>query len=66
MKSLWGGPWSSELVLGEVKWETEVDLIRENGIDVLWLKDIIRELGEKDFPVPSASGTDFIDLLSIE
>jgi len=66
MKSLWDGPWSEELVLNEVKSEAEVDLIREHRIKVLQLKDIIRDLRDLaggHFPVPSAAGADFVELI---
>jgi len=63
MKSLWDASWSCELVLNVVKSEEEVDLIKGHGISVLRLKDIIRALAEEPFPVTSASGADFVDLI---
>lgn len=63
MRSLWNGEWSRELVLNIVKSEAEVDLIRQHGVSVMWLSDIIGSLEKGDFPVQSASGADFVDLL---
>lgn len=63
MRSLWNGEWSRELVLNVVKSEAEVDLIRQHGISVMWLADIIGSLEKGEFPVQSASGADFVDLL---
>ena len=63
MKSLWDGSWSRELVVNVVKSEVEVDIIKSQGIQVLRLTDIVRALHEEKFPVPSAAGADFIDLI---
>jgi hypothetical protein len=63
MQSLWPGRWSAELVLNEVKSTDEVALIREQGVDVIWLTDIVRKLAVDDFPLKSASGADFVDLV---
>lgn len=63
MQSLWPGRWSAELVFNEVKSMDEVALIREQGIDVIWLKDIVRMLAVDDLPLKSASGADYVDLV---
>lgn len=63
MRTLWNGEWSRELVLNIVKSEAEVDLIRQHGVSVIWLSDIIGSLEKDEFPVQSASGADFVDLL---
>lgn len=63
MQSLWRGEWSSELVLNVVKSQHEVELIKGHGIKVIRLKDIIASLANERFPVGSAAGADFIDLI---
>lgn len=63
MQSLWQGAWSSELVLNAVKSLQEVELIRRHDIKVIWLKDIISALALGKFPVGSAAGADFVDLI---
>lgn len=65
MNRLWPGTWSKELVLHNVKAESEVDLIRAQGIKVIQLKTIIRDLQERSTMIASASGGDFIDLLGL-
>lgn len=63
MKKLWNAKWSSELVLNNVKSQDEVNLIQSHGIKIFWLKDIIEALSKNKFPVTSAAGADFIDLI---
>lgn len=66
MTTLWSGEWSSELVINNVKSQQEVGLISEHGILVHRLSDIVQDLQENtDFPVKSAAGSDFIDLLQM-
>jgi hypothetical protein len=65
MKRLWNGAWSCELVLNVVKSQQEVALIRGHDVRVLWLKDIVDELAGRSFPVSSAAGADFIELINI-
>jgi hypothetical protein len=64
MKTLWGGSWSEELVLHVVKSEDEVELIKNHGINILRLRDIIQSLAEEHFPlVNAAAGADLVDLM---
>ena len=63
MKKLWNAKWSSELVLNNVKSEEEVNLIKNQGINIIRLKDIIAELSKSKFSVFSAAGSDFVDLI---
>lgn len=63
MKLLRNHPWSSELVLNTVKSQDEVELIRQHGVKILWLKDIIDALTQKNTPIQSASGGDLVDLV---
>lgn len=65
LETLWNGEWSSELVINNVKSEQEVELIAEHGITIHRLPEIIQELQGNDFPIKSAAGADFIDLLQI-
>lgn len=63
MQELWEGQWSKELVLNVVKSEAEVELIRGYGVSILWLTDIVKALADGRFPIASAAGADFIDLI---
>lgn len=65
METLWSGEWSSELVINNVKSEQEVELIAEHGITIHRLPEIVRELQTNEFPIKSAAGSDFIDLLQM-
>jgi len=65
MQSVWSGVWSSELVLNVVKSQQEVALIREHGIEVIWLRDIVASLADERLPIKSAAGADFIDLIQM-
>lgn len=77
MQRLWHGEWSSELVLhnvktGKDKIEKEVELIKGHGIKIIRLKEIIASLAAAEFPmnekfpVKSAAGADFIDLILMD
>lgn len=66
MQTLCNGNWSSELVINNVKSEKEVSLISERGITIHRLSDIVLELNDSSkFPIKSAAGSDFIDLLQM-
>ena len=65
METLWGGEWSSELVVNNVKSADEVKLIQQHGISIHRLPDIVSEIQSSDFPIKSAAGSDFIDLLQM-
>tara|TARA_Y100001937_G_scaffold124175_1_gene188442 strand:+ start:278 stop:817 length:540 start_codon:yes stop_codon:yes gene_type:complete len=66
MQTLCNGDWSSELVINNVKSEKEVGLISERGITIRRLSDIVLELNDSSkFPIKSAAGSDFIDLLQM-
>lgn len=65
METLWSGEWSSELVINNVKSEQEVELIAQHGITIHRLPEIVRELQSNEFPIKSAAGSDFIDLLQM-
>jgi hypothetical protein len=66
MQTLCDGHWTSELVINNVKSEQEVGLISEHGITIHRLSGIVRELNDSStFPIKSAAGSDFIDLLQM-
>lgn len=65
MRALWKGEWSAELVLNVIKSQGEVALIKQRGIEIIWLKDIVNSLSEDRFPIKSASGADFVDLIQM-
>jgi Holliday junction resolvase-like predicted endonuclease len=63
MQQLWRSNWSSELVLNVVKSDEEVALIQQHGVRIIWLKDVVSSLSSAKFPLQSASGSDFVDLI---
>lgn len=66
IRTLCDGDWSSELVINNVKSEQEVDMISGYGIAIHRLSDIIMELNDSSkFPIKSAAGSDFIDLIQM-
>ncbi len=66
MRNLCDGDWTSELVINNVKSEEEVGMIAEQGITIHRLSKIVRELQDSSgFPIKSAAGSDFIDLLQM-
>ncbi len=73
MKRLCNAEWSSELVLNKVHNDDEKRLIRDHGVIIIELGDILRDVSSDprvvskvDFPVESASGKDIIDLVKME
>jgi hypothetical protein len=66
-KSLYPGYWTKELVIGNVKHQEEVDRLRDKGIIIHLLKDILSEMakGEKTI-IQSATGADLFDLMSFQ
>lgn len=63
--SLFPKEWSSELVVNNVKSEQELSLIEAEGIKIIKLPSIIKQLNENNFKVQSASGADFVDLINL-
>ena len=61
--SLCVGSWTKELVVGTVKYEEELDLLRQAGVMVHRLKDILSEMVEKSTVIKAAAGTDLFDLM---
>ena len=61
--SLCPGSWSSELVVGSIKHEEELDLLRQAGVTIHRLKDVLSEMIEKRTAVKAAAGADLFDLM---
>jgi len=61
--SLCPGSWSRELVVGSVKHEKELDLLRQAGITIHRLKDVLSEMAAKRTAVKAAAGADLFDLM---
>ena len=61
--SLCPGSWSRELVVGSVKHEEELDLLREAGITIHRLNAVLSEMAEKRTAVKAAAGADLFDLM---
>ncbi len=57
------GPWTRELVVGVVKYEEEISLLREAGLTIHRLKDILLEMTAKPGVVRAAAGADLYDLM---
>ncbi|MGO8925792.1 MAG: hypothetical protein ACLQU3_02685 [Limisphaerales bacterium] len=57
------GDWTRELVVGRVKHEDELDLLRQAGLTVHHLKDILVGMADKCTVVKAAAGTDLCDLM---
>jgi hypothetical protein len=57
------GTWTKELVVGRVKHEEELSLLRDAGVTIHRLNDIIKEMAEKPGLVKAAAGTDLCDLM---
>jgi hypothetical protein len=64
--SLCPGFWTKELVVGTVKHEEELDLLRQAGITIHRLKDILSEMVEKRTVVKAAAGVDLFDLMLLK
>jgi len=61
--SLCPGSWSRELVVGSIKYEEEIDLLRKAGITIYRLKDVLSGMNEKRTAVKAAAGADLFDLM---
>lgn len=60
---LCAGSWTRELVVGTVKYEVELDLLKQAGVTIHRLKDILSEMVEKQGIVKAAAGADLYDLM---
>jgi hypothetical protein len=61
--SLCPGAWTKELVVGIVKHEDELELLKQAGITIHRLKDVLSEMVEKRTVVKAAAGADLFDLM---
>ncbi len=59
------GPWSRELVVHQIKYEHELDLVRDAGITVHRLSDVLRELAGGELLLEGAAGGHLVDLVSM-
>jgi hypothetical protein len=59
------GDWTKELVVGSVKHEEELDLLRQAGLTVHRLKDILADMADRSTVVKAAAGTDLCNLMLI-
>jgi len=64
-KKLFPKAWSSELVHNNVKSEIELKMIQEEGIDLISLPFVIKQLNDESFTIKSAGGADFADLIHL-
>jgi len=65
LNNLCSGDWTKELVVGRVKYEEELSLLKEAGVTVHHLKDILKEMTVKPGVVKAASGADLYDLMQL-
>lgn len=60
-----GGEWTREFVIHNVRHQQEVDLIRDYGIKILYLKDILDELKSTKTLIKCAAGADLLELMHL-
>lgn len=63
---LCSGSWTKELVVGSVKHEEELTLLREAGVIIHRLKDILSEMANTPGVVRAAAGADLYDLMLLK
>jgi hypothetical protein len=61
--SLCSGSWTKELIIGKVKHEEEIDILKKEYVTIHRLKDILAEMVEKPSIVKAAAGADLYDLM---
>ncbi len=64
--SLCPGSWTRELVVGVVRHEDELELLKEAGITIHRLNDVLSEMVEKRTVVKAAAGADLFDLMLLK
>ena len=57
------GDWTKELVVGSIKHEEEVDLLKQAGLTVHCLEHIIEDICTRSTVIKAAAGTDLCDLM---
>jgi len=65
IQSLCPEQWQSEFVVNNVRSKSELELIEAQGVKIIRLPTIIKELNENSFQIKSASGADFADLIQL-
>jgi len=65
LEQLFPSEWQRFLVHNNVKSELELEFIAGEGIELIPLPRVIKELNESEFMVKSASGADFADLIHL-
>ena len=63
LQSLMPGPWARELVVNKVRFPEELELLRQRGVTILRLDEILRDLAGPSLPIARAGGGDFVELL---
>ena len=65
-QKLYHGNWRFELVVHQIKFPQELDLLREQGILIHNLDEIVASLSDKKATIiPSASGSDLFELVML-
>lgn len=65
-QKLYRGNWSFELVIHKIKFPQELDLLREHGVLIHKLDEIVVSLSDsKATIIPSASGSDLFELVML-
>lgn len=64
-KKLWPGIWTKELVVNAVKHPEELEIFQREGITVLRLEEIVRQMITMQTIVPSAAGCDLLTLMHL-
>lgn len=62
-KKLYPGNWSFELVVHNIRHPEELILLKEVGINIIYLRDIMNELESTNMTIESASGASLVDLV---
>lgn len=60
-----GGDWSREFVIHNVRHQQEIDLIRDYGIKILYLKDILGEVKSTKTLIKGAAGAELLELMRL-
>jgi hypothetical protein len=59
------GPWSRELIVHEVKFPEELEIIASLGVTVRRLADVLEELKCMKMLLPGAAGAHLVDLITL-
>ena len=66
LRKLFPKDWSRELVIHEVRHPEVLNLITKEGINIIYLRTIVKEMNENDKNlVPAAAGSDLINLINL-